>query len=542
MSEAPQNSSSVKSSSSQAIPIFLLLLCLAAAGGGYWYLAQGSEGFANLPLIGELLGKEQKGAQPGPSDMTPGRAENYTDAGSGTESASGSNTWNLQEEANRFPGQQTDDSSPNADIPDDETAEPGILSEGGTNPDGSGLTGPQAENGNEAQPANDPGENQSAPGQNLSDPDQVQSGQSKQEQTSPVTGTQNDTPPAIIYGQGKAASPGGNVVRGDVPDVNAAVDTKRMYDGSAGSRAEDSIVSAGFVEGLARFLVENYWPAGTHPMAKRRPVTTADIKWANLKYGAQLEGFSVGSNTPQTGRQKVLNYVLMPSMINGLYHLYSERFVAALEYEALTRPRPLNGRERTLTGPETAQMFGLYANQARAVSGTMRSYFADEHNRNLVQAYIRSEEDVHDVYQLYSEVNEGRVQSHTAARDYQGAVIRREQARERIASALRTGGNTRGLDTDSLLFVAMWLHRRQAEDNSALFALADVLEACAARLEHEQSSYETMLRPSAASAETAAEHGIAARADGPATGSAAPAAPISASPSEARVARTGEAE
>ena len=498
MSEAPRNDSSTQKASSPVIPVILLLLCLGAAGGGYWYLTHGPAGFAKLPFIGELLSKGQDSA-----DQDSQGASDRPDSGTGTGAAA--TNWNLQEEANRFPGQQPGLSGQEPTTQTDQLLESGKDAAGGE----TALKGQETalqgggENREQLDHSGEDGNPQEPEGQ--SQPQSEQAAQPQDhtdgEQKTENPGAQDNAPAAIIYGQGKPASPGGNVVRGEVPNASVAVDTKRMYDGSAKSRAEDSIVSAGFVEGLARFLTDNYWPAGTHPMAKRRPFTTADIKWANLKYGVQLEGFSVGGNAPQAGRRKVLQYVLMPSMVKGLYNLYSERFVAALEYEALTRPRTLNGKERTLTGPETAQMFGLYANQARAVSGTMRSYFADERNKELVQSYIKSEEDVHNAYQLYSEVNEGRTQSHTAARDYQGAVIRREQARENVASSLRKGGNTRGLDTDSLLFVAMWLHRRQADDNSALFALADVLEDCAARLEQEQKSYEAMLRPSAVSGE-----------------------------------------
>ena len=322
----------------------------------------------------------------------------------------------------------------------------------------------------------------------------------------------NDGIPVIVYGKGQALTPEGNIVRGEVPDAHASVDTKRIYgDGRPGSKAEDSIVSLGFVDGLARFLAENYWPGGTHPLAKRKPISTADIKWANLKYGLRLEGFAVNQNAPETERQRVLHYILMPSMIKGLYQLYGERFIAALEHEALTRPRTLNGRERTLTGPETAQMFGLYASQARAFSGTMRSYLADAANAERVQAYLLSEESVAVAYQRYTEAMAIGSTQGTAARDYQGAVIRREQARVNVAAALRRNGNTGGLDTESLLFVAMWLHRRQPEDTNALQSLISVLDVCATRLDQEKERYSTMLYPSTAtSAPNAADSAGAA--------------------------------
>jgi hypothetical protein len=84
-------------------------------------------------------------------------------------------------------------------------------------------------------------------------------------------------------------TPEGNVVRGEVPDASIPLDTHGLYEegtgpeGLDGQGPEDSIVGMGFINDLARFLADNYWPAGTHPSARGQAASTADIKWANLK-------------------------------------------------------------------------------------------------------------------------------------------------------------------------------------------------------------------------------------------------------------------
>jgi hypothetical protein len=244
------------------------------------------------------------------------------------------------------------------------------------------------------------------------------------------------------------------------------------------------LVGIAFIHSLAAFLVENYWPAGTHPLAGSRGVTTADLKWANSKYGAQLEGFRVSRVNSAADRRKILAHVLTPSMVKGLYALYRTRFLEALAQEAATRRRSLGGTERTLHPEETTRMFRLYAGQARGLAGAMRAYFAAEDSAARVDACIAAEEKTAAAqlrHQESSATDQGA--RSTSAREYQNAVIRRDQERANLAAALRRSGNTRGLDADSLVFLAKWLHRRAPEDAPALQGVIAVLEDLADRLE-----------------------------------------------------------
>jgi hypothetical protein len=179
-------------------------------------------------------------------------------------------------------------------------------------------------------------------------------------------------------------------------------------------------------------------------------------------------------------------------MVKGLYRLYGERFVAALGREASTRKKNLGGRERTLAAPEIAQMFSLYARQTRSLAVVMRTYMADAGSAARVQAYIKAEEEATAAHLRYSEELQKVSPSSAAARNYQSAVVLREQARENLASALRKGGNTDRLDTDSLVYMAMWMHRRQPGDLPALHSLMQVMGMCADRLEQESAKYKNL--------------------------------------------------
>ncbi len=297
-------------------------------------------------------------------------------------------------------------------------------------------------------------------------------------------GATSDTA-VIVYGRGKSLTPGGHAVAGDVPAQAPAVNLKTLYEGKA--TAEDGIVRMEFINDFAVFLAENYWPAGTHPSARTRAASTAGVKWANLKYGAHLQGFGVSKRDPATARKRVLEYVLMPSMINGLYSLYSERFITALNREAARQTRSRKGAAFRLTSEDIAGMYGIYAQQARSLAGAVRSYYSSPRNAERVVALIQAEEAASVAGQKFHEALIDKSDSAQAARVYQTAVMRREQSREAVASSLRMGGSTQGLDTDSLVYVALWLHRRSAAHAPAVNTLAQALDRCADRFDQERT-------------------------------------------------------
>jgi hypothetical protein len=248
-----------------------------------------------------------------------------------------------------------------------------------------------------------------------------------------------------------------------------------------------------FVKDLAVFLTANYWPAGSHPLAVSQGISTADLRRANSKYGAQLDGFRISQANPASGRQRILSHVLTPSMVKGLYALYQDRFIEALVQEAATSRRSLGGTERSLNSAETAHMFRLYAGQARGLAGAIRAYFSAGNSAELVAACLAAEEKaVAARVRLQEAMADNPASRRTkAGSEYQRAVIRRDQERANLAAALRRSGNTRGLDADSLVFAAIWLHRRPPEQAPALQGLIAVMEDLASRLEARSGSFQS---------------------------------------------------
>ncbi len=302
--------------------------------------------------------------------------------------------------------------------------------------------------------------------------------------------------PLIVYGKGSATDENHNVVRGEIPARQTPPDTTELYgapstpsrkeDGRRFSpKGEDSVVGLAVVQNLAKFLADNYWPAGTHPRARRRGITTATVKWANAKFGGQMPGFAVNhANIPQE-RIRVLNYLFMPSMITGLYDLYSERFLRILEQEALSQRR--GAAQRPLSQSELAEMYALYGTMARGLAATVRAYADAPDMRALARAYaeadIRAEEANHRFLAAMQANVSGKA---FLTKQYQAAILQREQRHETLVSALRRNGAAQTVDAEAQVYAALWLYRRGDGSKAAIRALADVLDRCADTLDQQR--------------------------------------------------------
>jgi hypothetical protein len=299
----------------------------------------------------------------------------------------------------------------------------------------------------------------------------------------------------IRYSRGKSVNEAGSIASGEIPLNRSPEDRQEQRffaastvpPGNGGGpplvlrSGSDSVVDSSLLDDLAEFLAANYWPAGTHPAAKNRGVSTASLHWINLKYGGRLQGFAVNSDNISKERERVLRYVYMPSMIRGLYSLYAERFFRTLEKGALAQKR---GPEQTpFTNAQMADMCSLYAGMARGLAACVRIYAQTPDLGLRIGAYLAASDAATAAYGRVSEIPPDRAADRDhAARRYQDAVIKREQQREHVAAAIRRGGESGGLDSDSLIYAAMWLYRRGESRPETLDALSAMFTSCAGQL------------------------------------------------------------
>ena len=254
---------------------------------------------------------------------------------------------------------------------------------------------------------------------------------------------------------------------------------------------EDAVVSIDFVGDLATYLAASYWPAGTHPSAAGKDISTASLRSINQRYGIDLHGFSAGTGAVRDynrDRELILNYVFMPSMIQALTNLYTDRFVDALAgIETVTDAR---GGTRRLNKAQRVAMLEYYSAEARALSNAINAYAASPDAATRVNAYIRSEQEAQSANARYLDAKQAleiatelkdQAGAQEAARDVARleAAYRRSMERQRNAeSAVRNmmnkgaAGRLGGAD---LVYAACWLNRRAASGEAVKAAASSTL-------------------------------------------------------------------
>lgn len=255
---------------------------------------------------------------------------------------------------------------------------------------------------------------------------------------------------------------------------------------------EDAVVRPAFVNDIAAFLAQNYWPKNTHPSARRSGITTASLHWANLRYGAELRG-----SDPSLTRRAILGYILNPTAVGRIYGLYADGFASALRQEADRRLVGEGDGKRPLSTAEKKEMFGIYSGYAARTGSALERYATDPAMPDRVQAYAEAEQAAHNANRVYMEsvmaheeaaesgnkpqVTAARLRMDKEAATYQKRIREREGARNALVRAMSRDNKVSGSD-DTLVYAAFWAYRRGPESSPALRSCAKALGDMSAKL------------------------------------------------------------
>lgn len=282
--------------------------------------------------------------------------------------------------------------------------------------------------------------------------------------------------------------------RAGLPTVSSAL-TRLAAPRDAG-RQEDSVVTGEFFRNLARWLVAGYSPARRTDQTGRTSVT---LMAANMRYGSGLNGLRYTGNDPVRGREAVLRYVYTPGMLDALYKLYVDRFLAAMA-DASLEARP--GGRPPLTDAQAADMFAVYAGQFRRVAAGLRGVAALPDLEGRVRVVRDAGQDVVRANSVFAEVLFAYEQARDAGRTADAELLRRKlvqsteatqravqaraAARRDLADAVKRAAGGRTPNEDSLIYLAEWVARRSGDQTAEATAMAaDVLNRLAVRFEEE---------------------------------------------------------
>lgn len=243
----------------------------------------------------------------------------------------------------------------------------------------------------------------------------------------------------------------------------------------------DSKVRPDFVEDLAAYLVSRYKPG------PRGGSLAVSVQSVNQRYGVKLAGQAEG------GRAGLLRYAFHPTMLQSLYALYVDRFMAALDREAAAKAlSPEQNREMHMA---LAGRFVMLAGALEGVASVpdlgKRIKGLEQISQNVVDINSQMTAAVFDLDQLREnrasqpEIATTQLRVDGLSARYRRALEERAAAQRALVAAIRKGGG-QALDDDSLLFVAYWVDRRLREGPQALASvqsaaavLRDLARRCA---------------------------------------------------------------
>lgn len=245
---------------------------------------------------------------------------------------------------------------------------------------------------------------------------------------------------------------------------------------------EDSRVRPDVVEDLAAWVVSRY---------KRGPQggsLNVSVQSLNQRYGVKLAAASGGRGG---GRDALLRYAFQPTMLRGLYGLYADRFLEAVNHEAAAKgfTPEQTGQLRTALAGRAALLAGALEGVASVSDLPARLNAVDKAAQGVVDVNAQLADAVFDLDRL-REDKASAAQLSTASLRVEGLTARYRRALDSqavaersLVAAVRQGGGL-SLDDDTLLFLAQWVGRRLKTDAQALASVrasASVLRDLARR-------------------------------------------------------------
>ncbi len=304
-------------------------------------------------------------------------------------------------------------------------------------------------------------------------------------------------------------------VTGRVTDQEGPVNRNAT---ASGAPEEDKVITWNFVSDLARFVVDNYYPPGTHPNAGSRGLTTLSVKKLNMHYGTDMTGLDAPAQANGDllqAREEVYQYVLSPMILRIMYALYANRFIDSLVEQGQRMEKSFIEASPVQTRPmnreEINGMLLVNADWARGLADTLaRAAAMDdlrlrvENYRNAVQETLQANEAFIQALALEEErreqveqagvasdelkqlFNEARNRKDQAGAAYGEAIRRREKIKADLAARLTPSADDKRMTPDARVYVSMWVARRLVDTDATREALkvsASLLHKLADRMQ-----------------------------------------------------------
>lgn len=248
---------------------------------------------------------------------------------------------------------------------------------------------------------------------------------------------------------------------------------------------EDTRVHPLFIRDLASYIVSRYKPLS----GNRGGTLSISVQSLNQRYAKTPVGLEAKDGAK--GREALLRYCFTPSMIQGLYAIYSDSFLQAVADAASSKK--LSSQEQSALFQTIGSRCLILASGLEAVASMpdlgRRLTELDQaeqacvlSNRQLLDARFDLDRAL-DTGAGQQETAKARETVSAAQRALQEATRKNARTQEQFIASLRSQSGTT-LNEDSLLYLARWVGRRLKENNEALqgaMASSHMLKALARR-------------------------------------------------------------
>ncbi len=253
-----------------------------------------------------------------------------------------------------------------------------------------------------------------------------------------------------------------SVAKQDTPEQNTPEQEQKPITPTRAKVSEDDLVPLPFVDDVATWLVKRYNPKNG---------TNFSLGLINARYGTGMYRLMPqGKQDVYGSRAQLLRYAFNAPMLKALYGLYAERFVKAMDIAAQKEVQAGKKIVPTKLFSAYANDFHILGDTLRAIGSTtdfdvhMKSY--DTASQNVLQIHKEITDAIHNLNIAKEKGKATRaiaLQIQELNAKYRRSIQERNSSKENLVSSIRKNISKQNrMDSDSILFVAMWLERRIA--------------------------------------------------------------------------------
>lgn len=254
-------------------------------------------------------------------------------------------------------------------------------------------------------------------------------------------------------------------------------------------KIQKAIITEIFLENLAKYIAENYQPAGSLPHTPQKGYSSASFKSINTYFGLNLHGLMPEAQSLVNARKSIWAEFLSPGTLNMLYETDSADLLDLVEEKGILAERKfaMEGGTfelRELTQKQRAEMFQVSTVPLRHVAAVLTSI---TENRDLLQAmdsYIKAEKRVDiangvfqaDLDQAHNttSVNAKNKATHSG-KVLKDAITVREKIKTGITDKIKAFCSGPCEKPNDSFYIAKWVFRRTKDNEKRI---ESILSGC----------------------------------------------------------------